>query len=73
MLYRKNIRGWEQITRFLAGAAMVACGMIGLAGNPVGYLVAGVGVGTMLTGLFGYCPACAMAGVKPKQPRNDDQ
>jgi hypothetical protein len=73
MLYRKNVRGWEQITRLLAGAAMVACGMIGLTGNPVGYLVAGVGVATMLTGLFGYCPACAMAGRKLEQPRSDDR
>ena len=64
MLYRKNIRGWEQVTRLLAGVTMLACGLIGLAGNPVGYLVAGVGVATGLTGLFGYCPACAVAGRK---------
>jgi hypothetical protein len=64
MLYRKNIRSWEQVTHLLAGVAMLACGLIALAGNPVGYLVAGVGVATFLTGLFGYCPACAVAGRK---------
>ncbi len=64
MLYRKNVRGREQILRFVAGGAMIACGLIGLAGNPVGYLVAAVGVVTGLTGLFGYCPACAVAGRK---------
>ena len=62
MFYRKNMRGWEQIVRLLAGAAMVACGLIGLAGNPVGYFVAAVGVITALTGVIGYCPACAVAG-----------
>lgn len=64
MIYRKNVAGWEQILRLVAGAAMIACGLIGLAGNPVGYLIAAVGVVTGLTGIFGYCPACAMAGRK---------
>lgn len=62
MIYRKNVAGWEQILRLVAGAGMIACGLIGLAGNPVGYLVAVVGVVTGLTGIVGYCPACAMAG-----------
>ncbi len=62
MIYRKNVRGWEQIARLVAGVAMVACGLIGLAGNPIGYLIAAVGVVTGLTGVVGYCPACAMAG-----------
>ena len=64
MFYRKNIRGREQVVRIVAGAAMIACGLIGLAGNPVGFLVAGVGVFVGLTGIVGFCPACAMAGRK---------
>lgn len=64
MIYRKNVAVWEQILRLVAGVAMIACGLIGLAGNPVGYLIAAVGVVTGLTGIFGYCPACAMAGRK---------
>ncbi len=64
MIYRKNVGGKEQLVRIAAGAAMVACGLIGLAGNPVGYLIAAVGVVTGLTGIVGYCPACAMAGRK---------
>lgn len=64
MIYRKNIGGLEQTIRIAAGAAMVACGLFGLGYNPVGYGVAGMGVVTALTGLFGFCPACAMAGRK---------
>jgi hypothetical protein len=43
---------------------MIACGLLGLKGMPVGYLIAGIGVMTVLTGFFGYCPACAIAGRK---------
>ncbi|WP_244551126.1 DUF2892 domain-containing protein [Bradyrhizobium sp. Rc2d] len=43
---------------------MIACGLLGLKGMPVGYLIAGVGVLTGLTGVFGYCPACAVASRK---------
>jgi hypothetical protein len=62
MICRKNVAGWEQILRIVAGAAMITCGLIGSAGNPVGYLIAAAGVVTGLTDIFGYCPASAMAG-----------
>lgn len=64
MFYRKNVYAWEQIVRFIAGAAMIAGGLYFLPGWP-GYLVAAAGLYTGLTGLFGYCPACAMIGRKP--------
>jgi hypothetical protein len=62
MFYRKNLPGWERLVRIVAGAAMLACGLIGLPGLPVGFMIAGVGVVTILTGFIGFCPACAMAG-----------
>jgi DUF2892 family protein len=64
MLYTKNLAGWERILRSVAGLAMGACGLLGpgLAGTPVGYIIAASGVVTLLTGFVGYCPACAMAG-----------
>lgn len=64
MICRKNVGGLEQAIRIAAGAAMVACGLFGLGYNPAGYAVAGMGVVTVLTGIFGFCPACAMAGRK---------
>jgi hypothetical protein len=57
MIYRKNVGGLEQAIRISAGAAMVACGLYGLGYNVIGYAVAGMGVVTALTGLFGFCPA----------------
>lgn len=64
MLYRKNVFAWEQVVRLIGGAAMIAGGLIWLPGWP-GYAVAAVGLYTALTGIFGYCPACAMIGRKP--------
>jgi hypothetical protein len=64
MIYRKNVGTIEQVARIAAGAALVVCGLVGLAGNPVGYVLAGAGAITALTGLFGFCPACAMVGRK---------
>jgi len=64
MIYRKNVGGFEQAIRIAAGAGMVACGLLGLGYNADGYTVAGMGVVTALTGLFGFCPGCAMVGRK---------
>ena len=62
MFYRKNLPGWERAARVIGGVAMVACGLLGLQGTPIGYLIAAAGVVTLLTGFFGFCPMCAMAG-----------
>jgi hypothetical protein len=64
MFYRMNLPGWERVVRVLAGAAMMACGLLGLSGMPIGYLIAGSGVFTALTGFVGFCPMCAMVGRK---------
>ena len=66
MLYRKNLFAWEQILRIIAGAAMVGGGLIYLPGWP-GYAVAASGIALAVTGVFGWCPACAMIGRKPVQ------
>jgi Protein of unknown function (DUF2892) len=67
MFYKKNLPTWERTLRVLAGIAMLACGLIGLQGMLIGYLVAASGVVTMLTGFFGFCPMCAMVGRKLSQ------
>src|SRR6266851_776743 len=49
MWYRKNVGGWERAARLIGG----------------GLMLIGAGVVTLVTGVFGYCPACAIAGREP--------
>jgi hypothetical protein len=72
MLFRKNLPGWERVVRAVAGVAMIAGGLLGpgLAGTPVGMIVAASGGVTILTGFFGYCPACALAGRRLPQSQD---
>lgn len=65
MFYRKNVGGKERFGRLVAGAAMMLCGLVGLQASPLGWLLAASGVVTVLTGVVGYCPACAMVGRRP--------
>ena len=60
-VYRKNIRQWEQWSRVVAGVAMVvtAVAVPAMVGRVV---LVGGGLAMVVTGLFGWCPACAMFG-----------
>jgi hypothetical protein len=63
MFYRKNVWAWEQMVRLVAGVMMIGGGLMFLAGW-LSYAVAAMGLYLALTGVFGYCPACAMIGRK---------
>ena len=65
MLYRKNVHAWEQVARFILGGAMIAMAALLLWDSIGGWLLAGAGLLTALTGVFGFCPACAMVGRRP--------
>jgi len=65
MLYRNNVGSKEGWGRVLLGALIVAGSFTQLGTTPLGLALAASGVFTALTGLFGYCPACAMVGRKP--------
>ena len=62
MLYRKNVGAKEAWTRVLGGVLIAACALTQIGFTPVGLMLAGAGAVSVLTGLFGYCPACAMMG-----------
>jgi len=66
MFYVKNVPTRERVVRVIAGFAMVSCGLKWLGTAPLAYLFAGAGVITVLTGFFGFCPMCAMAGRRLK-------
>jgi hypothetical protein len=65
MWYRKNVGGWERAARLIGGGLMLICGVVALHASPLGLLLSGAGVVTLVTGLFGYCPSCAIAGREP--------
>ena len=64
MLYRKNMGAQESWVRVIGGALIVACSLTQIGPTPLGSVLAISGVLTALTGLIGFCPACAMAGRK---------
>ena len=68
MFYRKNLPGWERSVRVVGGAVMIAYGLLGLPGMPIGSLLAGAGAVTAMTGFFGFCPMCAMVGRRLPSP-----
>ncbi|MHB8388314.1 MAG: YgaP family membrane protein [Acidobacteriaceae bacterium] len=61
MVYVKNLPVWERIVRLGVAAAVAAYGLIELGGRWGWVAVAG-GAGLALTAVFGFCPACALAG-----------
>jgi hypothetical protein len=67
MFYRKNMGSRESWVRVLGGALVVACSLTQVGLTPLGWGLAASGVFMALTGLFGFCPACALAGRKPPE------
>jgi hypothetical protein len=60
MFFSKNVPGWERLARIAAAAAVSAVGAF--MGGPWAAVVVVAGVMLALTGFFGFCPLCAMAG-----------
>jgi hypothetical protein len=60
--YRKNIGGLHHAVRIALGVAVAVAAFVYLTGAAA-WLVALGGGGFALTGLVGYCPMCAMAGI----------
>jgi hypothetical protein len=63
-MFDRNVGKRERIARIVGGALMMACGLVGLSATPLGVVIAGTGVVSVVTGMIRYCPACAMAGRK---------
>lgn len=70
MVYRKNVGSKESVARVLGGLLIVACSLTQIGTTPLGLVLAASGMVAVLTGLLGYCPACALAGRKPAEPRS---
>lgn len=61
MFYVKNVPNGERVLRVAAGLLVVAIGLLGV-GGMAGLLLAASAGGIVASGLFGFCPMCAMVG-----------
>lgn len=59
--YVKNVPTWERVVRIIVSITVIASGLVFLS-QPWNWLVAASGAGLALSGIFGFCPACALAG-----------
>lgn len=60
-LYIKNVPPLERLLRILVALVVLGVALLRLPA-PWSYLTAVASIGISLTGLLGYCPACAMVG-----------
>jgi hypothetical protein len=61
MFYVKNVPNWERVLRVIAGLAAIYLGLAVL-GGVWGAVVAASAAGVAGSGLFGFCPMCALVG-----------
>ena len=61
MFYVKNVPTWERVLRVVVGLAVVAWSLLAL-GGVWSIVIAASAAGIVASGLFGFCPACAMVG-----------
>lgn len=61
MIYVKNLPLWERSLRIGAGMLAVTYAIL-IADGVIAWIILAGGVGAALTGIFGFCPACALAG-----------
>jgi len=63
----KNVPTWERLVRVVLAVTAALVSLSALAA-PGAWLVAGSALAFGMTGLFGFCPACALVGRRlPKQ------
>jgi len=67
-LYVKNVPGWERAIRIIVALAVVV-GALTTVAAPWNWVLVAAGIGLGLSGIFGFCPACAMVGRRLQQRR----
>ena len=64
MFYAKNLPGWERAARVIVGGAACVAAIAYFGPVPMGWALGGMGAMAAMSGLVGFCPACALAGRK---------
>jgi hypothetical protein len=65
VIYRKNVGRAERVLRAVAGVGLVGYAVLQAGLTPLGIGLALAGMVAVLTGMVGFCPACAMVGRRP--------
>lgn len=61
MFYVKNVPAWERVVRIALGVVVAVLALVWLKGV-AGIAVAVAAAGVVVSGMVGFCPACAMVG-----------
>jgi uncharacterized membrane protein len=64
MFYVKNVPMGERVLRILIGVAALAAAVAFFGSTLIGWGVGAMGMMAAVTGLVGFCPACALVGRK---------
>ncbi|MGA9658066.1 MAG: DUF2892 domain-containing protein [Asticcacaulis sp.] len=72
MFYAKNLPGLERLIRIMMGIGVAVAGLWFFQAQIMGYIIAGMGIMLAMTGMFGFCPMCAMAGRKLDKRNHKD-
>ena len=65
MMFKRNMGSMERVARMVFGALLICAGVVAMHLSALGIAVAAVGGAGLITGIFSYCPACAVAGRHP--------
>ena len=65
MMFKRNMGSKERVARMVFGALLICTGVVAMHASVLGIAVAAVGGVSLITGIFSYCPACAVAGRQP--------
>lgn len=60
--YRRNIGRGHQAARLVLALGLIAAGFLLFSGMSA-WAIAVTGIAMALTGIVGWCPACALAGI----------
>ncbi len=63
-MFAINVPTFERLVRILLGAGVAGYAIFALPGPSI--LLAAMGACVALTGLVGFCPACALVGRRPR-------
>ncbi|WP_330082589.1 DUF2892 domain-containing protein [Methylocystis iwaonis] len=67
MFYVKNLPNWERAMRVVMGLVLIAIAIVYLGKTAMGFGAGPMGVVAAMSGMMGFCPACALAGRRLKQ------